>query len=219
MIHKLEADSIFLEFGDRRILTDVYLKCETGQITGLLGRNGQGKTCLMNVIHGTLTASSQSVRFDDVRIIPAFKRPDLLTYLPQFNFMPQNLTINRIFDDFEVPFDDFKQLFTNFDNREKEKLNTLSGGERRLIEVYVLIKSKAVFTLLDEPFSHIMPVHVETIKAVLIEEKQRKGFLITDHNFRHVIDICSEIYVLKDGKTHRTKTLEDIETLGYAHLD
>jgi ABC-type lipopolysaccharide export system ATPase subunit len=73
--------------------------------------------------------------------------------------------------------------------------------------------------MLDEPFSHIMPIHVETIKEVLVAEKQEKGFLITDHNYRQVIDICQEIYVLKDGKTHLTKTVEDIETLGYAYLD
>lgn len=219
MNQKLEADSIFLEFETRRILSDIYLKCETGKITGLLGRNGQGKTCLMNVIHGTLRATSQSVRFDDERIIPAFKRPDLLTYLPQFNFIPKNLTIKRVFDDFESPFDDFQILFSNFDKRYNAKLSELSGGERRLIEVYVLIKSKAIFTMLDEPFSHIMPVHVETIKEVLITEKQQKGFLITDHNYRQVVDICQDIYVLKDGKTHHTKTNEDIETLGYAYLD
>jgi lipopolysaccharide export system ATP-binding protein len=219
MNHKLEADSIFLEFGERRILSDIYLKCETGKITGLLGRNGQGKTCLMNIIHGTLTARSQSVRFDDERVIPAFKRPDLLTYLPQFNFIPQNLRIKRVFDDFEASFDDFKILFPNFNNREKDQLSKLSGGERRLIEVYVLIKSKATFTMLDEPFSHIMPVHIETIKEVLMDEKQQKGFLITDHNYRQVIDVCQQIYVLKDGKSHLTKTIEDIETLGYAYLD
>lgn len=218
MVHTLEADSIFLKFGDRSILTDIYLKCETGQITGLLGRNGQGKTCLMNIIHGTLRGTSQSVRFDDVHTVHAFKRHDLLTCLPQFNFIPKNLTIRRVFDDFETVFDDFKDHFPDFEKYYKTRLNELSGGERRLIEVYVLIKSNALFTMLDEPFSHIMPVHIETIKDILVEEKQKKGFLITDHNFRHVVDICEDIYVLKDGKTHQTKILEDIETLGYAHF-
>ena len=64
MTHKLEADSIHLEFKGRRILSDIYLKCETGKITGLLGRNGEGKTCLMEIIYGTLK-SEKSVRFDN----------------------------------------------------------------------------------------------------------------------------------------------------------
>ena len=218
MVHTLEADSIFLEFENRRILTDVYLKCETGKITGLLGRNGQGKTCLMNIIHGTLRGTSQSIRFDDTHIFQAFKRPDLLTYLPQFNFIPKNLSIRRIFDDFETLFDDFKQHFPSFEKYEKTKIKDLSGGERRLIEVYVLIKSNTLFTMLDEPFSHLMPIHIEAIKEILSAEKHKKGFLVTDHSFRHVINVCEDIYVLKDGKTHRTKTIDDIETLGYAHF-
>jgi ABC-type multidrug transport system ATPase subunit len=86
MIHTLEADGIQLDFGVRRILSDVYLKCETGKITGLLGRNGQGKTCLMNIILGTLSSSISSIRFDSNVIRNANKRPDLLLYLPQFNF-------------------------------------------------------------------------------------------------------------------------------------
>ncbi len=81
MSHKLEVDSIQLEIGLRQILTDVYLICETGSITGLLGRNGEGKTCLLNIIYGSLKASSKSIRFDNVSIYQAFKRTDLLTYL------------------------------------------------------------------------------------------------------------------------------------------
>ena len=83
MKHKLEVDSIQLEFGQRRILSDIYFKCETGSITGLLGRNGQGKTCLMNIVYGSMKASSKSVQFDNVSIYEAFKRSDLLNYLPQ----------------------------------------------------------------------------------------------------------------------------------------
>ncbi|MHC2993727.1 hypothetical protein OB13_19890, partial [Pontibacter sp. HJ8] len=74
MIHKLEADSIQLEFDGRRILSDIHLKCETGGITGLLGRNGQGKSCLMKIIYGSLTCE-KSVRIDNRVQFEAFKRP------------------------------------------------------------------------------------------------------------------------------------------------
>ena len=93
MIHTLEADSIYLEFDMRRILSDIYIKAETGKITGLLARNGQGKTCLLNIIYGNLNPQSRSVRFDGVYTVDTFKRTDLLTYLPQFSFIPQSLTI------------------------------------------------------------------------------------------------------------------------------
>jgi len=216
MIHKLEADSIQLEFGLRRILTDVYFKCETGFITGLLGRNGQGKTCLMNIVYGNMLASSKSIRFDNVSIYQAYKRADLLTYLPQFNFIPGEFTLTRIFKDFNISFIDFGYYFPDFKTRSETKIKHLSGGQRRLIEVYVIIKSKSQFSMLDEPFSHVMPLHVETIKELLMVEKLNKGFLITDHMYRQFIDICDNLYVLTEGKTHLTKTIDDIERLGYA---
>jgi lipopolysaccharide export system ATP-binding protein len=218
MLHKFEADSILLDFGTRRILSDIYFKCETGQITGILGRNGQGKTCLMNIVYGNLNPSSKSIRFDDISIFQAFKRPDLLTYLPQFNFIPSSLTLNRIFSDFELDYKDFENIFIEFAGKNNLPIKRLSGGQRRLIEVYVIIKSKSQFSMLDEPFSHISPVQVEKIIAILKIEKSKKGFLITDHMYRYIIDISDNLYVLSNGKTHLTKDIIDIETLGYARV-
>lgn len=216
MIHKLEADSIFLEFGSRRILSDIYLKCETGKITGLLGRNGNGKTCLMNIIYGNLNANSKSIRFDDLTVNAAYKRPDLLLYLPQFNFIPQTLTLKRIFEDFGLDFFEFENRFPEFKSMHKNFLKSLSGGDRRLVEVYVILKTKSNFAMLDEPFSHLSPIMIQAIMELMNEEKHRKGLLITDHMFRNIIDISDDLYILTGGKTHLTKALEELEFLGYA---
>jgi len=78
MKHQLEADSVFLEFGNHRVLSDVYLKCETGKITALLVRKGNGKYSLMNIIYGNLNPNSKSVRFDGIGELEDYKRPDLL---------------------------------------------------------------------------------------------------------------------------------------------
>jgi len=215
-MHKLEADGIELFFGTRKILSDIYIKAETGNITGLLARNGEGKTSLMNIIYGNLKANIRSVRFDDQSTPEAFKKPDLLTYLPQFNFIPASLTLQRVFKDFEIPFSDFEYDFPEFKNRQHEKISELSGGQRRLTEVYLLIKSKTQFTMLDEPFSHVMPLHLQQLSILITREKQHKGFIITDHLYKNVTDISDNIYVLKDGKTHHIKTMEEIEELGYA---
>jgi len=215
-MHKLEADGIELFFGTRKILSDIYIKAETGTITGLLARNGEGKTSLMNIIYGNLKANIRSVRFDDQSTPEAFKKPDLLTYLPQFNFIPASLTLQRVFKDFEIPFSDFEYDFPEFKNRQHEKISELSGGQRRLTEVYLLIKSKTQFTMLDEPFSHVMPLHLQQLSILITREKQHKGFIITDHLYKHITDISDNIYVLKDGKTHHIKTMEEIEELGYA---
>lgn len=219
MIHKLEVDSVILEFGKKRVLQDVYLKCETGKITGLLGRNGSGKTCLMNIIYGTLVPGSLSVRLNGKAILNSSRFPEDMLYLPQFKFIPKALSLKRIFKDFNVDYSDFVNDFPGFENYYRAKIQKLSGGEQRIIEIYIILKSSTKFCLLDEPFSHVMPVHVETIKKIITREKQNKGILITDHLYKHIIDICDDLYVINDGKTWLTKSQADIKTFGYLKND
>lgn len=217
MIHTLEADSIQLEFTGRKILSSIYLRCQTRNIVGLLGRNGQGKSCLMNSIYGTLNCE-KSIRFDNVSQSEAYKRTDLLLYLPQFNFIPKNFSLRRIFDDFELDFSSFVNRFNEFELKYNLSISNLSGGERRLVEIYIIAKSKTCFILLDEPFTHLNPLQIEKVKELLVDEKQNKGMIITDHMFRHVTDICDHLYILTDGKTNLAKSFDDIENLGYARL-
>ncbi|MET0394242.1 MAG: ATP-binding cassette domain-containing protein [Chitinophagaceae bacterium] len=217
MIHTLEADSIQLQFGHRVILSNIYIKAGTGAITGLLGRNGEGKSCLMKIIYGSL-ACEKSVRFDNVARHEAFKRPDLLLYLPQFNFIPRSLSLKRIFRDFDLDYAPFAGRFPGFESRYRSSIGRLSGGDRRLVELYVIVKSKSQFAMLDEPFSHLSPIQVEKVKELLLEEKANKGFIITDHLYQHIIDACDDLYVLANGRTHLTNSPEDIERLGYARL-
>jgi ABC-type lipopolysaccharide export system ATPase subunit len=217
MTHKLEADSIQLEFDGRRILSDIYLRCETGKITGLLGRNGQGKSCLMKIIYGSMKCA-KSVRFDNKAQFEAFKHPGLLLYLPQFNFIPAGLSLKRIFSDFGLSYSSFEKMFPEFATRYKSSIGRLSGGERRLVEIYIIVKSVSQFAMLDEPFTHLNPIQIEKIKEFFLEEKRNKGLLITDHMFRHVVEISDDLNLLADGKVHFVKSMEEIETLGYARI-
>lgn len=215
MKHSLEIDSVILSFGERRILQDVFLKNETGQITGILGRNGSGKSCLLNIIYGELKTADKSVRIDDTSIFEGYKHPDNLRYLPQFNFIPKKLKIKRIFKDFNLNFAQFTAYFPHFEKYYNTPLKNLSGGECRIVEIYTILASKTKFCLLDEPFSQIMPVHVQTIKNIINKEKQNKGIIITDHLYNHVLDICDNIYLIAEGKTHLTKRKDDLVRLGY----
>ncbi len=215
MSHKLEADGILLSFGARKILSDIYIRCETGSITAILGRNGSGKSSLMNVIYGSLPALNKSVRMNGTSILQAFKRPDLLTYLPQFNFIPSFLSVKQVFADFSLKYDDFEALFPAFQSVYRSPMGKLSGGQRRLLEVYIIIKAPSTFSMLDEPFSHVTPIQVEVLKALIQKEKQTKGFLITDHLYHQVTDISDRLYVLKDGTAHLAKSTADLERFGY----
>lgn len=111
-----------------------------------------------------------------------------------------------------------KRDFHRFASRYNSSISSLSGGEHRLVELYVIVKATSQFAMLDEPFTHLNPLQIEKVKELLLEEKMNKGLLITDHMYKHIINVCDDLYVLANGKTHWTKSLEDIETLGYARL-
>ena len=218
MMHKLEADSIQLEFRGRRILSSIYLSCEIGKITGLLGRNGQGKSCLMKIIYGSLTAE-RSIRIDGVPQYELFKQPGLLRYLPQFNFIPPSITLKRIFSDFALDYSLFARIFPEFASMYRSPIAALSGGGYRLVELYVILSSSSQFVMLDEPFTHLSPIQIAKAKELLMQEKQHKGLLITDHLYQHVQDVCDHLYVLSDGGTHLTRGREDLARLGYTGFD
>jgi ABC-type lipopolysaccharide export system ATPase subunit len=214
----LEADGIRLEFKTKVVLSSIYVKVETGTIIGVLGRNGYGKSCLFNIIYGTLNVTDQSIRIDGISLKNGYTKPHLLRYLPQFHFFPTNLTIETIFRNFHISLNDFCNHFPEVGNKCNDRLGNLSGGEKRLIEVYTIVKSNTKFVLLDEPFSNLMPLHVEKVKQIITTENSNKGFLITDHLYQNCMDICNDLYVLKDGKTNFIQKLSDIEELGYIKI-
>jgi ABC-type multidrug transport system ATPase subunit len=218
MNHLLEIDSVILEFGSRRVLQDVYLRCETNTIVGLLGRNGAGKSCLMNIIFGTLKPFNGLVRINNLALLGSSRKSEDVMFLPQFNVIPKFLTLKRIFEDYRLEFSSFKSEFPEFEKYYRSKIGTLSGGERRIVEIYLFLSSKTRFCLLDEPFSHVMPLHVERIKELIKKESKNKGIIVTDHMYDHILDICEPIYLLKEGKTHLIDQTEELEQLEYAKL-
>ena len=148
----------------------------------------------------------------------AGNRPDLLLYLPQFNFIPKSLKVKQVLDDFQLAYADFENRFPDFKEKHDSKVSHLSGGQWRTLEIYIIVKKPSLFAMLDEPFTHLNPIQIDKIKEFLLEEKANKGFLITDHMYTHLLDISDSVYLLKDGKTHLTKTIQDLDDLGYVRL-
>ena len=216
MKNKLEVDSVILEYGLKRILQNVYLKSETGKVTGLLGRNGTGKSSLMKIIFGEINPSGRSIRLNNKPLLGIIRNPNEIRYLPQHSFIPNSLRIERVFKDLELDFQAFVEEFPKFEKYKKSKLKHLSGGEKRIVEIYSILVSKTKFCMLDEPFSQVMPLHIEVIKKIIDREKENKGIILTDHLYRHIVGICDDLYVISKGKTHLTESIEDLETLGYA---
>lgn len=211
----LEADSVYLEYNTRTILSDVYVKAETGKVIGFLGRNGCGKSSLMRIIFGSLKGNFQSVRLNKQYQESLLKTPYAIRYLPQKTYIPKQLSVQQVCNFYEVSFSDIVNEFPIFEKYQHQKLGTLSGGEIRLFEAIVVILSKVRFVILDEPFSHIMPLHVEQLKEIINREKHKKGIIITDHLYKHIMEVSDDLYLIRDGKTFKIHTHDDLVRHGY----
>ncbi len=211
----LEIDSVILNFGDKRVLSDVYLKCISGEVVGILGRNGSGKTTLLRIIFGELGTTNKSIRINGRVIDEPYKSLGLMKFLPQFNFLLPTISVKQLFKSFKIDFNDFVNLFPEFEKYYKVSVTEMSGGERRIVEIYSILAGKSLFCLLDEPFTHIMPVHIETVKQLIEREKLTKGILIIDHQYENVIEICNQIYIIENGKTNKVLSDSDFQKFGY----
>ena len=94
----------------------------------------------------------------------------------------------------------------------------MSGGERRIIEIYAILMSPSKFCLLDEPFSQVMPLHVKRLKEIIQREKVNKGLIITDHLLMHLFDTCDALYCIKNGKRHTVQEPSDLCNFGYPSM-
>jgi len=211
----LEADSIALSFQSRSILSGAYIKLEGGKITGLIGRNGYGKSCLMKIIYGTMVPEYKSVRYNGRHMVKPYLEKGLLHYLPQFDFVPRHLRLETILHLYDVPYTMLTSYFPEFAHRGKERLGNLSGGEARIITTFSMIAAPVKFALLDEPFTHLMPVHIDVMKSLIqVTAAKSKGFLITDHLYDHVLELC-DVYYYLDQQTTRALTREQLQEKAY----
>lgn len=212
---KLEFDGIEFGYTENPLLSGVYVKCETGRISGLLGRNGSGKSTLLKIVFGSLHADVKSVRVDGEYISsPAFSNRTV-AYLPQDSFIPSFLTLKQILNLYKIrvevvtnPFPELVELL----NKKKEEL---SGGTLRLFENLITLYSPSPFCFFDEPFSGLAPIMIDRLIECMLKEKNKKGILITDHLHRHVTNISDDLYVLTNGRTYVVKGKEDLIRRGY----
>ena len=171
--HILEIDSAELAFGERRILSGVYLLVETGGVTAVLGRNGCGKSCLMKILSGSLKAGFCSMRIDG-KWHRRFTEKEI-RYLPQHPFIPGWLRLERALGDFGLQREDLERWFPEFIPLRGTRIGELSGGEQRILECFIILRSPARFILLDEPVSHLDAANGELLSGMLLEEAQAQG--------------------------------------------
>ncbi len=216
MFSLLEVDSIRKSFGDKQVLTDIALKCQPGDIIGLLGRNGTGKSTLLKIVFGTLFTDYKFIRINDEVIAQPFKSKNKIAYLPQDNFLPKDITVNKVVEIYSDDFDQKRFLEDEVLSKVTgTKIGNLSGGESRYLEVKLLLNLDSIFILLDEPFNGISPLHIELVKNMILDKSLKKGIILTDHDYRNLLDVANKYYLLFDGGLKSVKTKRDLIDGGY----
>ncbi len=210
----LKGQDLKKSYGSRQVLNGVHVSVSSGEIVGLLGPNGAGKTTTFYTIVGMVRAEEGSVTLDDKEIskLPMFQRARLgIGYLPQEPSIFRKLTVEnnlRIILE-TLPLNDNEQkekedsllVEMGLSERRKQIAGTLSGGEKRRLEICRALLTDPKFLLLDEPFVGIDPITVSELQETL-ERLRAKGLglLITDHNVRETLQIIDRAYILYQGK-------------------
>ncbi|MDR2269071.1 MAG: LPS export ABC transporter ATP-binding protein [Rickettsiales bacterium] len=209
----LRVENLSKNYGSRTILKDISLEANTGESVGLLGPNGAGKTTAFYCITGQIAATGGKIFLNrqDITHLPFYQRAKLkIGYLPQENSVFRGLSVEQnIMAVLEISEtnksareDRLNSLLKEFsiDHLRKAPATSLSGGERRRVEIARSLASKPSFILLDEPFAGIDPIAVGDIRELVSQLKERGlGVIITDHNVRETLGITDRSYVLHDG--------------------
>ena len=210
----LSAQHLVKAFAGRRVIEEVTLALERGEVVGLLGPNGAGKTTTFQMLTGMIRPDAGAIVLDghNVTAMPFYDRARFgIAYLPQAPFVPRGLTVEqnirlvleaRLADEAirKQKMDDLLAEFRLGDLRRK-KVGDLSGGQRRRCEIAITLACEPSFAMLDEPFAGVDPHATEEIGRMIHHLAERDiGVLITDHKARELLGIVHRAYVIESGR-------------------
>jgi len=210
----LSVQNLQKTYNKNNVVKDISLNVESGEIVGLLGPNGAGKTTSFYMIVGLVAADHGQIKIDqkDLTRMPIHLRSRLgISYLPQepsifrkLNVSQNILSIIELNEKSKIKQQEKLDLLLKELNIEHIRQNTaisLSGGERRRVEIARCLATNPKFILLDEPFAGIDPIAVLDIQRIISQLSQKGiGILITDHNVRETLGICNKAYIVNQGK-------------------
>ena len=221
---KLIANNLCKTYGKRKVVNNVSIEVKRGEIVGLLGPNGAGKTTTFYMITGMIKPLSGVITLDSMEIthMPMYKRAlNKIGYLSQESSVFIKLSVEdnimlvleMIEPSEDVRKERLEELLEEFSiqHLRKSKAYTLSGGERRRVEIARCLVPNPNFILLDEPFAGIDPIAVEDIQKIIEKLKKKNiGIFITDHNVRETLTITDRSYLLYNGKILKSGSTKDL---------
>jgi lipopolysaccharide export system ATP-binding protein len=221
---KLRALALSKSYRGRKVVDEVNLELRQGEVVGLLGPNGAGKTTTFYIIVGLIAPDAGRVILNSAEItgLPMYQRARSgISYLPQEPSVFRKLTVEEnlksIAETLPIPASDQEASVTSLlkefgiDHLRRQGAYTLSGGERRRLEIARALVLTPQFVLLDEPFAGIDPLAVLDIQRIISRLKERDiGILITDHNVRETLNITDRAYIINEGKILRDGSPEEL---------
>jgi lipopolysaccharide export system ATP-binding protein len=221
---RLAAEGLVKVYKGRQVVRGVSIDIRQGEIVGLLGPNGAGKTTTFYIIVGLVRPDGGTVRLgeDDITELPMYLRAQRgIGYLPQEPSVFRKLTVEEnllsVFETMNLPLAErerrTRQLLEEFGiaHIARNRAYSLSGGERRRVEIARSLAINPAFILLDEPFAGIDPIAVFEIQRIVSQLRSRGiGILITDHNVRETLKITDRAYIIKEGEIFRQGVPEDL---------
>ena len=229
-VHTLKVIRLNKSFGRREVVKQVSLDAKGGEVVGLLGPNGAGKTTTFSMVAGFVSPTSGNVFLDELNLtkLPAYKRARKgLVYLPQESSIFRKLTVEQniraIVETLGLSRAEENQMVEErldelrLSNLASQQAYTLSGGERRRLEITRALVLKPKILMLDEPFSGVDPISVSEVTEIILQLKNNgMGIFLTDHNVRETLRVVDRAYLLYEGSvlTHGTADflLSDPET-------
>ena len=221
-MRKLQTCEISKTFGGRKVVDDVSLLVEQGEVVGLLGPNGAGKTTTFHIIVGLISPDSGRVMLDDEDItrLPMYRRARRgISYLPQEPSVFRRLTVEEnlmaILETLPLSAHERRERLSNLiemlglERVRQNKGYSLSGGERRRVEIARSLVLEPSFLMLDEPFSGIDPIQVLELQRIIFDLRRNGiGILVTDHNVRETLAVTDRAYIINNGRIFRAGSPE-----------
>lgn len=220
----LRGEGLCKSYGKRPVLRNVTVEVAGGEIVGLLGPNGAGKTTTFSIIVGIIRSDQGKVTFNDEELtnLPMYQRARKgVTYLPQEPSVFRKLTVEQnllaILETLPLTASERQERKTQLladlgiSHLATHRADSLSGGERRRVEISRALVMSPAFMLLDEPFAGIDPLSVVDIQDIILQLRERGiGVLVTDHNVRETLSICDRAYILSEGSVFAEGTPREL---------
>lgn len=212
----LQIDSIQKTFKEKVVLSDVFLRCKTGEIVVVFGRNGSGKSTLFKIIFGTLPSMSRFVKVDEKVLRTPAQTRRYINYLPEHRFLPGHIKVRAAFSLFHgAPVPAKLREDVLLSTLLQKKVGQMSFGERRFVETLLVLYSKAQFVLLDEPFKGLAPLIRDRIVYHIEEVKPTKGIIFSDHDVERSCEISNTYMFLENGFLKKLRNIGELREMGY----